>query len=236
MSLLELQGLSVAYGQQQIFQDVSLTIPPGTFTGLVGPSGCGKTTLALAILGLLPKTAQLEGRILFQGENILGRQKAYRGRKIALIVQNAFNSLNPVLPIGRQIGEILEFHRGYPRAQAQGEARGFLEEVGLSPSLATAYPHALSGGMQQRVCIAMALAGSPQLLIADEPTSGLDLVNQVRILKTLLRLKKEHGLSLLLISHDPEVVQALCDQTFHMIKGTLSRERNSYPMAQVVGS
>jgi len=213
---------------------VDMIIQEGEAVGVVGESGSGKTLLALSILGLQPQGSGgiLDGStVRLRGEELLtappGRMREIRGGEIAMVFQEPATSLNPVFTVGNQIAEAVVLHgevRG--RDAVEEEVFRLLREVGLSDAdrLAGAYPHQLSGGMRQRVMIAMALAGNPSLLIADEPTTALDVTVQAQILGLLRRLREDRGMALLLISHDLRVVAHLCQRVFVMYGGRVVEE------------
>lgn len=216
MALLEVRNLRVrlqtAAGPAEAVRDLSFSMAPGDTLGLVGESGCGKSLTALALMGLLPEGATVEGSIRFKGQDLLTLDdRAYsrlRGDRIAMIFQEPMTALNPLHPIGHQIAEPLVLHRGLSRAEALKQALHLLERVGLDDAArrARAYPHQLSGGQRQRVGIAMALACGPELLIADEPTTALDVTLQGQILDLIAGLVAERGMGLILISHDLGVI------------------------------
>ncbi|MES2888595.1 MAG: dipeptide ABC transporter ATP-binding protein [Pseudomonadota bacterium] len=220
-------------------QGVSLQIPENTTLAVVGESGSGKSVTAMSVLNLLPSNAEREGRILFQGQDLLQASPAVlqrvRGREIACVFQDPMSSLNPVLSIGQQLCEPLMVHLGLSRRQAMAQAQALLAEVQLSEPAQRLrrYPHQLSGGQQQRVMIAMAMACQPKLLIADEPTTALDVTVQRQILALLARLKERYRMSMLFISHDLGVVAEVADQVVVMRHGDV-RERG--PAAQVLRS
>jgi len=218
MALLEIENLSVDFETRsgRLFRAVdrvSLSVDPREIVSVVGESGSGKSVAMLAVMGLLPKTARVSAdRLTFRGENLLGLSGAARrrlvGKDIAMIFQEPMSSLNPCFTVGFQIGEALATHLGMDRAARRARTIELLDLVGIpSPeSRISAYPHQLSGGMSQRVMIAMAIACSPQLLIADEPTTALDVTIQAQILDLLIRLRDETGMALVLITHDMGVV------------------------------
>jgi peptide/nickel transport system ATP-binding protein len=234
-AVLKVENLSCGFhtegGYQRVVDQVSFAVAPGETLGLVGESGCGKTVSALAIMGLLPRpSGVLEGgRILLSGHDLAQfspqQMRDVRGRRIAMIFQEPMTALNPVHTVGRQVLEALKLYE--PRAdQATLRKRAIelLEQVGI-PAPAqrlNEYPHQLSGGMRQRVMIAMAISGNPQLLIADEPSTALDVTVQAQILELLRRLQREHGMGMLFITHDLGVVAELCDDVLVMYAGRVA--------------
>jgi oligopeptide/dipeptide ABC transporter ATP-binding protein len=230
MALLEVDDLAVRFrtlrGEVHAVNGVELRIEPGETVALVGESGCGKTVTALAILGLLGRTASVtRGRVLFDGRDLI-RQSEHqlrhlRGASISMIFQDPMTSLNPVMTIGDQIREILEAHTKLRGAAVRQRSIELLEEVGIPDSARRAdqYPHQFSGGMRQRAMIAIAIACNPRLLIADEPTTALDVTVQAQILTLLRRLIADHGMALLLITHDLGVVADTCEYTNVMYGG-----------------
>jgi peptide/nickel transport system ATP-binding protein len=198
---------------------VSFDVHAGQTVGLVGESGCGKSVTSLAIMGLLPDRGnRVEGEATYEGVDLIGLSKSEmrdrRGRDIAMIFQDPLSSLNPVIPIGLQVTEVMERHRGMSRKDAMPQAQELLERVGIPDPKARLknYPHQLSGGMRQRALIAMALACAPRLLIADEPTTALDVTIQAQILALLKELVQDTGTALIMITHDLGVVAGLCDE------------------------
>jgi len=220
-TLLKVENLVVHYETHnevvEAVNNVSFEILSGQTLGLVGETGAGKTTIALAIMRLLPKTTGkvIQGSIYFDGKDIQAlstrEMRAIRGHDISMIFQDPMSSLNPVLPIDEQIAELIRLHRHVSRAEAAAQTREILKKVGIQPDRAGEYPHQFSGGMKQRVVIAMALACNPRLLIADEPTTALDVTIQAQVLNLIRELKKESGTSMLLITHDLGVVAETCD-------------------------
>jgi peptide/nickel transport system ATP-binding protein len=214
---------------------VNLRIEPGEIVGLVGESGCGKSLTALSCAGLLPEAARITGgRVLFEGialERMSQRELCeIRGSGISLVFQEPMTSLNPLMRIGRQVAEPLVLH-GWSnnwsgQARIRDEVIATLSRVGLSEpeKLLDAYPHQLSGGMQQRVMIAIALIGKPRLLIADEPTTALDVTIQAQILRLFKQINRETGTALLFISHDLNVVGQICDRVAVMYAGKIVEE------------
>ncbi len=228
--VLEVSHLSTVFESERgvipALRDVSFTIKSGQTLGLVGASGCGKTVTGLSILRLIKPPGRITaGKILFRRSNLAALSESemrnVRGHKIAMIFQEPRSSLNPLMKIGSQMIEGLRVHLGLSRVAAWTRGLELLEEVGFSePSRPmNAYPHQLSGGMRQRALIAMALSCRPQLLIADEPTTSLDVTLQGRVLDLLRRLKKEHQLSMLMISHDLGVIAQVADRVAIMHAG-----------------
>ncbi|WP_328536356.1 ABC transporter ATP-binding protein [Streptomyces sp. NBC_00344] len=232
MSLLEIKDLHVTYGSGAAavpaVRGVDLTVETGQKVGIAGESGCGKSTLALALLRLLPASAKLTGEILLDGEDVLamkwGRLRAVRWAGASIVFQGAMHSLNAVHRIGDQIAEPLLVHRQATQAAARKRAGALLEQVGLPAARADAYPHELSGGMRQRVMIAMALACDPQLIVADEPTTALDVMIQAQILRLIEHLVAQQDISLLMISHDLAVLSDTCDRLAVMYAGRIVEE------------
>ncbi len=217
-------------GVARAVDGVSFHVDAGETLGIVGESGCGKTVTALSLLGLVGRPAGriLEGSsIRLRGEELVGaakeRLRDVRGNEIAMIFQEPAASLNPVFPVGDQIVEVLRAHRGMNRTDARAEAVRRLEEVGIPDPgrRVDAYPHQLSGGMSQRVMIAMALACEPALLVADEPTTALDVTVQAQILQLLDELKARHGMAMILVTHDLAVVSEVCDRVAVMYAGRI---------------
>ena len=224
---LEVVDLRITVGDVPAVQGVSFALPRGRRSGLIGESGSGKTVTALAIMGLLPDGLWASGSVRYGEEDLLAlperRLCELRGDRLAMVFQEPMTALNPVMRVGEQVAEPLRVHRGRSRSEALREAVGLLERVQL-PEPADrmrSYPHQLSGGQRQRVMIAMAMACSPELLIADEPTTALDVTVQRRILDLLDRLVDEEGLTLLLITHDLPVVAQLCDRVMVMYGGRI---------------
>jgi peptide/nickel transport system ATP-binding protein len=207
---------------------VDLSVQSGRILGLVGESGCGKSVTSLSVMGLLPRdSAQIEGQIYFQSENLLtldqGRQRDLNGDRIAMIFQEPMTSLNPAYTIGEQIVELIMRHRSVSKAEAQGQAIEMLRQVRIpTPEQRFHdYPHRLSGGMRQRVMIAMALVLQPTLLIADEPTTALDVTIQAQILELVRTLQHKQKTAVVLITHDLGVVAELCDDVAVMYAGQI---------------
>jgi len=216
-------------GTAKVLDRVSFDIRPGEVFGLVGETGCGKTVTALTILRLLPRSARIRsGEIHFSGENLVEWRDEeiaarIRGKRISMIFQDPATSLNPLYPAGEQIARVMMVHEGLENKQAEARALGLLRRVGLPDPerVLRSYPHELSGGMQQRVMISMALACRPELIIADEPTTAVDVTIQAQILELLLQLKREFGLSVLLITHNLGIVAETCDRVGVMYAGTV---------------
>jgi peptide/nickel transport system ATP-binding protein len=223
MPLLDVRDLSVVFQRKgakpfTAVDGVSFTVEPGQTVGLVGESGCGKSVTSLAIMGLLPRRGnKVTGEVRFEDTDLLKLRpqelRDRRGRDIGMIFQDPLSSLNPVLPLGLQVAEVLERHQGRSRQAALREARGLLDAVGIPDPTRRLkeFPHQLSGGMRQRALIAIALACKPRLLIADEPTTALDVTIQAQILTLLKQLVEESGTALVMITHDLGVVAGLCD-------------------------
>jgi ABC-type glutathione transport system ATPase component len=234
--LLQLKDLHVTYavGDQKVpaVRGVGLTLDPGGTLGVAGESGSGKSTVAMSVLRLLPRTAEITGEILLDGEDVTamkwGRLRAVRWAEASVVFQGAMHALNPVRKIGEQIAEPIRLHppEGKALTDAQVDARvaELLTQVDLPTSRAGAYPHELSGGQKQRVMIAMALACSPRLIIADEPTTALDVIVQAQVLTLLSRLVAEQDIGLIMISHDLSVLAATCKRIAVMYDGQIVEE------------
>jgi microcin C transport system ATP-binding protein len=226
MSLLQVNHLSVRFGSATVVDDVSFTIAPGEKFALVGESGSGKTVSALSLMRLLPE-AEVSGQILFEDQEILKKSDAalrqLRGKDIAMIFQEPMTALNPLFTIGNQIAEVLMLHEGLSARAAAVRAVDLLDKTGIPEPArrALAYPHQLSGGQRQRAMIAMALACKPKLLIADEPTTALDVTIQVQILELLNQLQREEQMSVLMITHDLNLVKSFADRVGVMQQGRL---------------
>lgn len=227
MSLLQLRDVSVTYrvasGEVPAVRGVSLDLAAGQALGVAGESGSGKSTLAMALLRLLPRDARVTGEILLDGEDVLtmkwGRLRAVRWASASVVFQGAQHGLNPVRRIEEQIAEPLLVHGKATAAQARRRVAELLEQVGLPAWRGRNYPHELSGGQRQRVMIAMALACSPRLIIADEPTTALDVMIQAQVLTLIRSLIAEHGISMIMISHDLSVLASMCDRLAVMYAG-----------------
>ncbi len=240
--LLEVRDLQVTFSSRgrrpvKAVDGVSLDVAAGSTVGIVGESGSGKSVTSLAALGLLgTRGVQVSGSVRFDGEDLLGMPeaelRALRGREIAMVFQDPMSSLNPVLTVGRQITEILERHRGLKGQDARDRAAELLVSVGIGDAVRRlrTYPHQLSGGMRQRVMIAMALACEPRLLIADEPTTALDVTISAQILELLRELVVGSQTALVLITHDLGVVAGLCDQVHVMYSGRIVESAPRRPL------
>ncbi len=227
-ALLCINGLTLRRGNAAVLDEVSLTLLKGRTLGLVGESGAGKSTLAMAIIGLLMEPeVQLTGSMLYQEQQLVGLSDKHfsklRGKKIGLIFQDATTSLDPCFTIGEQIIEPLRRHLGLKRTEALERAVELLDSVGLPDARArlSAYPHQLSGGMQQRVMISIALACSPELLIADEPTSALDVTVQAQIMDLILKRVRATGASAVIVLHDLALTSQVCDDVAVMYAGQI---------------
>ena len=241
--LLEVEDLSIAFdtedGPVTVVDRVGFRLDAGETLGLVGESGCGKSVTALAIMGLLPKPAGrvIGGRVMFDGDNLAdvptGQLRRIRGNRIAMIFQEPMTALNPVQRIGRQLAESITLHE--PDAGAADVLRrsqALLEQVGIPAARQrlSEYPHQLSGGMRQRVMIAMALASRPDLLIADEPTTALDVTIQAQILDVLRTLQRDTGMAIVFITHDLGVIAELCSRVVVMYAGRIAEEAPVEPL------
>ena len=236
MSLLSLDNVSVAFGGHCVVRDVSFSVAPREIVGLVGESGSGKSVTALAILGLLPPTATVTGEIRFEGRNLpaLARRemRRLRGEGIGMIFQEPMSSLNPVFTIGDQIVEAIRVHHRLSRRAAADRAVELLEKVGIPAPRRRLedYPHQMSGGMRQRVMIAIALSCSPRLLIADEPTTALDVTIQAQLLDLLAEVREEFGTAVVLITHNMGVIAEITDRVVVMYASRVVEEAGVFPL------
>ena len=230
MTLLEVRDLHVWFdlpdGEKlHAVRGVSFTLDAGERVGLVGESGCGKTTTILAMLGLLPASATVAGAVLLDGTNVLAADedetRPHRWTDISMVFQGAMNALNPVKTVQSQIVEPMALHGTAFGAEAKAKAGELLELVGISAAAGARYPHEFSGGMRQRAALAMALACDPKVLLADEPTTALDVMVQAQILELMLRLTRELGLALVLVTHDLPVVAQVCERAAVMYAGEI---------------
>jgi peptide/nickel transport system ATP-binding protein len=234
--LLSVQNLTIDYiGAETDFRavdDVSFDIAPGEVFGLAGESGCGKSTIAYAINRLHKPPALIRrGRILFEGQDVLDLDdkalKEFRWHKVAMVFQSAMNSLNPVLRIEAQFHDLLKRHRGYSKAQSRERAAEMLRLVDIPPERMRDYPHQFSGGMRQRIVIAICMALDPKLVVMDEPTTALDVVVQREILQRIDELRRSRGFSVLFITHDLGLMVQFCDRMGIMLRGNLVEQGTS---------
>jgi len=231
MALLEVRGLKLYYktvrGPIKAVDDVDFSVEKGETLGLVGESGCGKSSVAISIIRLLPRNVEVyEGRIFFDGIDLMQLseedfRRKIRWKRISMVFQGAMNSLNPVLKVGFQVAEPLVVHQNMDKEEAVRRAKELFKLVGLPPDFVERYPHELSGGMKQRVVIAMALALNPEMVILDEPTSALDVSIQAQIMNLLKSLKRELGLSMIFITHDIALASDICDKIGVMYAGQI---------------
>ncbi|NLH47068.1 MAG: ABC transporter ATP-binding protein [Myxococcales bacterium] len=232
-TLLAASDLTVHFpvpgGTARAVDGISFTVQEGEIVGMVGESGCGKSVTALALMRLLPeRQARIGGRIEWRGQSLTDldetRLRKIRGREISMIFQDPLTSLNPVFSVGEQLVEPLMQHLGLSRAAALAEARNALERVGIErpEERLGAYPSQLSGGMRQRVMIAMAMATKPKLLIADEPTTALDVTTQAQVLRLIDELRRQTGTAVLFITHDLGVVAELCERVIVLYAGKIA--------------
>jgi peptide/nickel transport system ATP-binding protein len=229
-ALLEVDDLHVWFDlpngrKLHAVQGVSFSVDAGTRLGMVGESGCGKTTTILALMGLLPPTASVSGRVLFDGVDVLERGEQtvapHRWKDIAMVFQGAMNAFDPVRRIGDQIVEPMELHGHASGSEASERMHELLDLVGIPPGRARSYPHELSGGMRQRAAIAMALSCSPRVLLADEPTTALDVMVQAQVLELLTYLSNALGLALVFVTHDLPIVAQTCTHAAVMYAGRI---------------
>ncbi len=231
MSLLDIRNLAIEYTSNfsvvKAVNGVSFSLEEGEALGLVGETGAGKTTTALGIMRLIPDPPGkiTSGSVSFEGQDLLllkdREMRAIRGNRISMIFQDPMTALNPVLPVDEQIAEVIRIHRKCSKLEAEAEAVKMLEMVGIQAVRAHEYPHQFSGGMKQRVVIAIALACSPKLLIADEPTTALDVTIQAQVLVMIKELQKKLRTAMILITHDLGVVASTCDKVAVMYAGEI---------------
>lgn len=236
--LLEVKDLNIHYisheGTTKAVNDMNFEIAKGETLGIVGETGAGKTTTALGIMQLIqtPPGKIVSGEIVYDGEDLLKKSQAelrkIRGNKISMIFQDPMTSLNPVLTVGEQIAEVIKLHQNVNNAQAMVKAEEMLETVGIPGARSKDFPHQFSGGMKQRVVIAIALACNPELLIADEPTTALDVTIQAQVITLMNRLKKEFNTSMIMITHDLGIVAEVCDKVAIMYAGNVVEYTNKY--------
>ncbi|MDI2127580.1 dipeptide/oligopeptide/nickel ABC transporter permease/ATP-binding protein [Yinghuangia seranimata] len=235
-ALLSVRGLTIEIGGTRVVDGVSLDVAPGETVGLVGESGCGKSVTSLGVLGLIPGGGRITaGSVVFDGVEVSGSRDAMaaiRGTGIAYVSQEPMVALDPTYPVGRQLAEAVHTHRGGSREEARKRAVELLDSVHIPnpEAVARRYPHQLSGGMAQRVAIALALAGEPRLLIADEPTTALDVTVQAEILGLLRELQERTGMAVLIVTHDWGVVADLCRRAVVMYAGQVVEQADVEPM------
>jgi peptide/nickel transport system ATP-binding protein len=229
MALLEVKNLNVRFptedGTVHAVRDVSFTVDHGEVLGIVGESGSGKSVTSMAVMGLLPRSTQIDGSVVYNGSELVGlsrkRQTAFRGKEIGMIFQDPMTSLNPVYSVGWQLAEAVQAHSNVNKKHALLRAAELLDLVGI-PQAGTrvhSYPHEFSGGMRQRVMIAMAMANNPNVLIADEPTTALDVTVQAQIMETLMEVQERTNIAIVLITHDLGVVAGTADRVMVMYAG-----------------
>jgi oligopeptide/dipeptide ABC transporter ATP-binding protein len=236
--LLDIQGLRVrlptSNGYVTVVDGVNVAVETGSVVGIAGESGSGKTMSVLALLQLLPKNAHVEGRALYDGQDLLSlsptQMRTVRGREIAMVFQNPMTSMHPMLTVGKSLTGHLRHHFKLGRREARKRAIAALEEVRIPDPEASfdSFPHQFSGGMRQRIAIASALICGPKLLIADEPTTALDVTVQAGIIGQIDRLRSETGLSVILITHDLGVISSVADQLFVMYSGRVAEAGSTY--------
>jgi peptide/nickel transport system ATP-binding protein len=234
-TLVELRGLTVDYGLVRAVDGVDLDINAGEVLGLAGESGCGKSTVANTVMQILRPPARLvSGSVRFKGDDLIGKSaeqlRRYRWRNVAMVFQSAMNALNPVMRIGDQFVDTMKAHERIDRKAALASAGELLEIVGIDPRRLRAYPHELSGGMRQRVIIAIALSLNPELLILDEPTTALDVVVQREILQQIDALKRDFGFATLFITHDLSLLIEFADRIAIMYAGEIVELADSHTL------
>ena len=237
MSILEVKNLGVQFstadGAVYAVNGLSFALDKGQTLGIVGESGSGKSQSVLAMMGLLARNGKASGQALYKGTNLLDMPadalNKIRGNRMAMIFQDPMTSLNPYLTVERQMTEVLQFHKGQDRATARAASVRMLDAVKIPEAArrVTMYPHEFSGGMRQRVMIAMALLCEPEVLIADEPTTALDVTVQAQILTLLRELQRDFGTAIVLITHDLGVVAGLCDQVMVLYGGRVMEQGNA---------
>lgn len=245
--LLEIKNLTINYttedGVVSAVNGIDFDLKEGETLGLVGETGAGKTTTALGIMGLVPNPPGkvMSGEVNFQGKDLLKESeadlRAVRGNLISMIFQDPMTSLNPVMTVGEQIAEVIELHQNLSKSEAWEKSKEMLEQVGIPGARVVDYPHQFSGGMKQRVIIAISLACDPKLIIADEPTTALDVTIQAQVLDLMKNLKEKYKTAMLLITHDLGVVAQVCDKVAIMYAGEIVEsgtledlyERTSHP-------
>ena len=244
--ILAVRGLKVTFpgsaGDVRAVRGVDYELRPGEVLGIVGESGSGKSASALAVTGLLPQYAQVEGSVLLDGKEIVGQDDEamtkIRGKRIAVVFQDPLSALTPVYTIGDQISEAIRIHNDVSKEAARKRTVELLKLVGIpnAADRANAFPHEFSGGMRQRVMIAMALSCEPELIIADEPTTALDVTIQAQILELIKRLKQETGTSVILITHDLGVVAGMADHVIVMYAGKIFEQARTTELFATPGN
>lgn len=226
--MLEIKKLCVSYGKLPTVKNISFAVEPGQIVGLVGESGSGKSTIVKSILGLLPKNGRItSGEVLFENQRLdtFGKKdwRKIRGREISMIFQHPDHSMDPVVSIGKQFCECMKVVRGIGKAEARGQAASLLRELHFEDPdrILHSYPFELSGGMAQRVAIAIAMANNPKLLLADEPTSALDVTVQAQTIDTMLELRRRYRTAILLVTHNMGVIGRMADMIGVMYHGEL---------------
>lgn len=230
-------GFTGSAGAVRIVNDVSIQVPKGSIIGIVGESGCGKSMTARSIMGLLKHPNRImEGQILFDGFDLAQMKEpqlaALRGQALSMIFQEPMTSLNPVMKVGKQVSEALRLHQKISKKDARQEVLRMFEKVGISDpeKRFECYPHELSGGLRQRIMIAMAMICKPKLLIADEPTTALDVTVEAQILELMRQLRDETGTSIILISHNLGVVAEICDYVYVMYAGRIVEQAETFAL------
>ena len=225
-ALLELRALTVEYGRARAVDGIDLEIHEGEILGLAGESGCGKTTVANAVMQILRPPGRISGgSIVFRGEELVGKSdeemRRFRWRNVSMVFQSAMNALNPVMRVGDQFVDAMRAHERIDKRHALAQAEELLETVGIDRSRVRSYPHQLSGGMRQRVMIAIALALNPELIVLDEPTTALDVVVQREIMQQVEALKRDFGFAVLFITHDLSLLLEFADRIAIMYAGEI---------------
>jgi peptide/nickel transport system ATP-binding protein len=223
-ALLELRALTVEYGRARAVDGIDLDVHEGEILGLAGESGCGKTTVANAVMQILRPPGQISGgSIVFRGEDLVGKSeeelRQFRWRNVSMVFQSAMNALNPVMRVGDQFVDAVRAHERIDKRRALAQAEELLELVGIDRGRVRSYPHELSGGMRQRVIIAIALALNPELIVLDEPTTALDVVVQREIMQQVQALKRDFGFAVLFITHDVSLLLEFADRIAIMYAG-----------------